>query len=100
MENGLIGENFDYIFLLIFWVVGGLMSFPFTYRNYIYNANNDILPGYYRGTSENSNTPGNYGVLIVFNALGYIVQMFIDTSNVSLKIRVSIDNGISWKDWI
>ena len=67
----------------------------------ILNANERVSSGFYRGTSENSNTPSNYGVLLVFAAIGYILQIFILTGNNSYaRMRNSIDDGANWTDWI
>lgn len=67
----------------------------------ILNANERVLSGFYRGTSENSNTPSSYGVLLVFSADGYILQIYVLTGNNSYaRMRNSIDNGVNWTNWI
>lgn len=86
-------------------MVAGLLSsnqqFPFMLKGYIGNANERIGSGFYRGTSENLNTPSLYGVLLVFAALGYVLQIFVVTGNNSYaRMRNSIDNGVNWTDWI
>lgn len=75
--------------------------YPFMLMGSILNANERIYSGFYRGTSENLNTPSLYGVLLVFSALGYVLQIFVSTGNNSYaRMRNSIDNGVNWTDWI
>ena len=85
--------------------MAGLLSsnkqFPFMLKGYIGSANDRIESGFYRGTSENLNTPSTNGVLLVFTAWGYVLQIFIRTGNDSFaRMRNSIDNGVNWTDWI
>ena len=45
-----------------------------------------------------NNSPRSYGVLLVFSANRYIIQIMIDYTNLSYT-RISTDNGENWTDW-
>lgn len=85
--------------------MGGLINaqglYPFSYRGYIGNADSQNQTGFYRGTSDNTNTPSSltYGLMLVISSEGYIYQQFIDTTYEKIYFRISINNGSSWKDW-
>lgn len=76
------------------------MPFPFTYREYINDANKCTTSGYYRGTSSNSNTPQKYGIMVVFEAQDYILQIYTYTTDSPRTwVRTSVDNGSTWLSW-
>ena len=65
------------------------------------DANICIIPGMYLVGENWLNTPVNYGILIVFKAGQYYVQMFrcVVTSSRSIYSRTS-DGGINWSKWV
>lgn len=76
-------------------------QFPFMNRDeYIRNANERIIDGYYKGNEENINTPESYtyGVLIVFSTSIYVVQQYILQGTYCYQ-RISVDRGSSWRNW-
>lgn len=66
------------------------------------DANGCLAPGMYHVGENWSNTPVNYGILIVFKTDEYIVQLFrcVVASSRSIYSRASSTNGSTWEEWI
>ena len=85
-------------------VVGGLLynsgEYPFQNRTFLSDFNNAQDSGIYLlgNVGSYKNSPGfNYGLMVVF-ASYYILQMCIDSSATTIKVRVCIDkNWLNWK---
>lgn len=84
-------------------VVGGLLynsgEYPFQNRTFLSDFNNAQDSGIYLlgNVGSYKNSPGfNYGLMVVF-ASYYILQMCIDSSATTIKVRVYIDKN--WSNW-
>lgn len=84
-------------------VVGGLLynsgEYPFQARTFLSDFNNAQDSGIYLlgNVGSYKNSPGfNYGLMVVF-ASYYILQMCIDSSATTIKVRVCIDKN--WSNW-
>lgn len=84
-------------------VVGGLLynsgEYPFQNRTFLSDFNNAQDSGIYLlgNVGSYKNSPGfNYGLMVVF-ASYYILQMCIDSSATTIKVRVCIDKN--WSNW-
>ena len=77
------------------------LLYLFMHKGYILNADGRTGSGFYRGISENVNTPQKNEMLLVFSALRYIVQIFLYTGNSSYaRMRNSIYSGVNWTSWV
>ena len=83
--------------------VGGLLynsgEYPFQNRTFLSDFNNAQDSGIYLlgNVGSYKNSPGfNYGLMVVF-ASYYILQMCIDSSATTIKVRVYIDKN--WSNW-
>lgn len=84
--------------------MGGLLynsgEYPFQNRTFLSDFNNAQDSGIYLlgNVGSYKNSPGfNYGLMVVF-ASYYILQMCIDSSATTIKVRVCIDkNWLNWK---
>ena len=86
-----------------FSLVGGLLynsgEYPFQNRTFLSDFNNAQDSGIYLlgNVGSYKNSPGfNYGLMVVF-ASYYILQMCIDSSATTIKVRVCIDKN--WSNW-
>lgn len=84
-------------------VVGGLLynsgEYPFQNRTFLSDFNNAQDSGIYLlgNVGSYKNSPGfNYGLMVVF-ASYYILQMCIDSSATTIKVRVYVDKN--WSNW-
>lgn len=84
-------------------VVGGLLynsgEYPFQNRTFLSDFNNAQDSGIYLlgNVGSYKNSPGfNYGLMVVFTSY-YILQMCIDSSATTIKVRVYIDKN--WSNW-
>lgn len=67
------------------------------------DANNCITQGMYLVGANWSNVPSGYGILIVFRANQYCVQMFrsVVASSKSIYSRASdLDGDSGWSEWV
>lgn len=77
---------------------GDLLSALFKYRGPINDANIATNTGYYRINSGIQNMPyDGFGILLVFKALDYILQIYSGGSRILVR-KASGDN-VSWGDW-
>lgn len=75
-----------------------LLSSIFQYRSPINDANIATDTGYYRINSGIQNMPyDGFGILLVFKALDYILQIYSGGSRILVR-KASGDN-VSWGDW-
>ena len=78
--------------------VSDLLSSIFQYRGPINDANIATNTGYYRINSSIQNMPyDGFGILLVFKALDYILQIYSGGSRILVR-KASGDN-VSWGDW-
>ena len=78
--------------------VSDLLSSIFQYRGPINDANIATNTGYYRINSGIQNMPyDGFGILLVFKALDYILQIYSGGSRILVR-KASGDN-VSWGDW-
>ena len=82
-------------------VVAGLISFPYTNRGYIYDANSAVESGYYRGMGSSTNLPANYGVILVFATTPDIVlQLYFPSYNMSAAASWRmLWQSAGWTEW-
>ena len=83
--------------------MGGLLynsgEYPFQNRTFLSDFNNAQDSGIYLlgNVGSYKNSPGfNYGLMVVFTSY-YILQMCIDSSATTIKVRVCIDKN--WSNW-
>ena len=75
--------------------------FPFSYRGQVSDANDCDSSGMYRIYGGVSNGPSfNFGVLLVFNAYGFVLQIANDVGNATpaAKFRTRNSQGV-WSNW-
>ena len=93
-------------------ILGGLMNslklFPFMRRGILEqntDFNNITESGIYTYTSLASftNSPDNdYGILLVFNGSGYLIQearQVVNTLIIKYRAGVVVDGNFQWTDW-
>lgn len=93
-------------------LLGGLFTnlnlFPFMRRGILEqntDFNNITESGIYTYTSLASftNSPGNdYGILLVFNGTGYLIQearQVVNTLIIKYRAGVVVDGNFQWTDW-
>lgn len=93
-------------------LLGGLMNslklFPFMRRGILEqntDFNNITESGIYTYTSLASftNSPDNdYGILLVFNGSGYLIQearQVVNTLIIKYRAGVVVDGNFQWTDW-
>ena len=73
--------------------------FPFMTQSTAEDANGATFSGIYRVGSTSTNTPLQYGVLVVFKYGEYITQLFMAVTQSRLFFRYSSNTGASWSEW-
>ena len=78
-----------------------LISFPYTNRGYIYDANSAVKSGYYRGMGSSTNLPANYGVILVFATTSEIVlQLYFPSYNMNVAASWRmLWQSAGWTEW-
>ena len=86
---------------MAFKSVAELISFPYTNRGYIYDANSAVKSGYYRGMGSSTNLPANYGVILVFATTSEIVlQLYFPSYNMNVAASWRmLWQSAGWTEW-
>ena len=90
-----------YILQSGFVEAAGLITFPFGYKGQVTDVNEALSSGIYRIYGTPSNGPEvQFGVLVVFEAYGYLMQIATDVGNVNPSFYLRTRNSqYVWSNW-
>lgn len=80
----------------------GLITFPFCYKGQVTDTHEAISSGIYRIYGKPSNGPEvEFGVLVVFEAFGFLMQITANVGNATPSVYLRTRNSQNvWSHWI